>query len=144
MIVLDLVCSAGHRFEGWFASADAFADQAARGLVTCPGCGDAQITRLPAGPRLVRSERQSAAPAPASAPAGGPAMDMRAVMRLLRSLAGEAENVGERFPEEARRIHYQEAPARRIRGQASLDDTLELLEEGIAVLPVPPEDEPLN
>jgi hypothetical protein len=138
MIVLDLACSAGHRFEGWFASAAAFAAQAEQGLITCPGCGDVHISRLPAGPRLVRSGRQSGAPLPR------PALDMQAVMRMLRNLAAGAENVGDRFPEEARRIHYQEAPARGIRGQASLDDTLELLEEGIAVLPVPPEDEPLN
>ena len=137
MIVLDLCCAAGHRFEGWFASADAFADQSAKGMVTCPACGDAQITRLPVGPHLVRSQR----PAPAQPP-----VSPEAAMQMLRALIDSTENVGRQFPEEARRIHRQEAPVRNIRGTASLQDAKDLLEEGIAVLPLPlpPDDEPLN
>lgn len=137
MIVLNLACAAGHHFEGWFASTDAYERQAGEGLVSCPSCGDGTITRLPAGPHLVRAAR------PVAAPTRGDAM---AALQALQALIDKAENVGGQFPEEARRIHYRESPARSIRGTASAQDTLELLEEGIAVLPLPlpPKDESLN
>lgn len=137
MIVLNLACAAGHHFEGWFASAEAYERQAGEGLVNCPSCGDGTITRLPAGPHLVRASR----PAPVATQA-----DAAAALQALQALIDGAENVGSQFPEEARRIHYRESPARSIRGTASAQDTLDLLEEGIAVVPLllPPKDEPLN
>jgi hypothetical protein len=127
MIVLNLICSAGHRFEAWFASADAFEDQIATGLLACPHCHDTDISRLPSAPHVRRG-----APAETSATV--------AAARLARTIAkmsAAAEDVGTRFPEEARRIHYEEVPMRTIRGQASLGEAIELLEEGIAVLPIP-------
>lgn len=127
MIVLNLVCGGGHHFEAWFASGDAFEAQSAEGLVACPYCNDTAIARLPSAPRVKRTQPHSP-----GVPESGEQM-----REAIGKLAQEAEDVGTRFPEEARRIHYQEAPERTIRGQASVADTLELLEEGIPVLPLP-------
>ena len=137
MIVLDLRCENGHRFEGWFASADAFREQERRGLVHCPHCGSESVGTLPSAPHLVRG---AAEPPPPPAPGEKAATLLH---RALAQIARQAENVGKRFPEEARRIHYDEAPARSIRGIATPDQTHELLDEGILVLPapVPPDDE---
>ncbi len=127
MIVLNLICGTGHRFEAWFASAEAYEHQEALGLVACPHCQDTEVSRLPSAPHVRR-----AAPDAATHP------DIAALTsRMLARIAAEAEDVGTRFPEEARRIHYHEADERSIRGQATIADTLELLGEGIAVLPLP-------
>lgn len=133
MIVLDLVCDSQHRFEGWFANADAFADQRACGLVECPRCGSTHVERLPSAPYL-----NTSAPRGDDAPPRPP-VDPDQVMAALRAAARKAEDVGDRFPVEVRRIHYGEAEARNIRGRASGDDLTELLEEGIPVLPIPDE-----
>lgn len=141
MIVLDLSCENQHRFEGWFANADAFASQCSRGLVECPTCGSKHIERRPSAPYINTSLSRGAPPAPskAEAPATVPAIDPARFAAALRMAASKAEDVGERFPDEARRIHYGEAETRTIRGQASGDDLGELLEEGILVVPVPDE-----
>jgi hypothetical protein len=139
MIIIDLLCDQGHRFEGWFASGEAFRDQSQRYLVLCPHCQTSGVSQLPSAPHLKRGATELAIPEKTEAPA--PALAR--LHQALVSMARKAENVGERFPEEARRIHYDEAPARSIRGVATVDETRELLEEGIAVLPVPvpPDDE---
>ncbi|WCM20908.1 DUF1178 family protein [Paraburkholderia bryophila] len=131
MKVLDLQCPHGHRFEGWFASAEDFESQQSRKLVECPICGANEVSRLPSAPRLNLSGASEAkAPAAAS--------DMQArVMRALREVLEKTENVGDRFAEEARRIHYNEAPARNIRGVTSREDAKALVEEGIEVMPLP-------
>jgi hypothetical protein len=141
VIVLNILCTSGHRFEGWFASSNAFREQCERQLVLCPHCQTATVSLLPSAPHV----RRSAADTPVEqgvAPVVPPALAAQ-LYQVLALAAKQAENVGERFPEEARRIHYDEAPARSIRGVASADETLELLEEGILVLPapVPHEDE---
>ncbi|NLF54282.1 MAG: DUF1178 family protein [Thauera phenolivorans] len=162
MIVLDLRCDHNHRFEGWFGSADAFAEQCARGLVSCPECGSTAIDRLPSAPyvqtrqpqppaaqpdkpRSAVPERASAgAPPSAARPFAAPPAAEAAIafaVAALRRMSRDAEDVGERFPDEARRIHYGEIEARSIRGQASRDELGELLEEGITVLPVPPDED---
>lgn len=147
MIVLNLLCDSGHSFEGWFASADAFRSQSQRSLVSCPRCNSAQVRLMPSAPH-VRRATQAVAPAEqpakaASVPLPAVTPEMVQVFQALAQAARKAENVGERFPEEARRIHYQEAPARNIRGVASAEQTMELLDEGILVLPatVPHEDD---
>ena len=133
MIVLNLVCPHGHRFEGWFASRETFDAQAADGLVQCVFCQSNEVTALPSGP-MVR--RHGEAPqAPKQEVVAAPPEGAVELYQALAAMARKAEDVGERFPEEARRIHYDEAPARAIRGQASRDETRELLEEGILVLP---------
>jgi hypothetical protein len=141
VIVLNLLCDQGHHFEGWFASGEAFRDQSQSHLVHCPQCQTSGISQLPSAPHVKRGATACATPEKAAMPVLAPAMSQ--LHQALVSMARQAENVGERFPEEARRIHYDEAPARNIRGVATLDETRELLEEGIAVLPapIPPEDE---
>lgn len=131
MIVLNLHCNRQHRFEGWFASAEKFAGQRAAHQVECPICGSLEVERLPSAPSIARS--------------GKPALQaptdqarVREALQHLRKWENGAENVGTRFPEEARRMHYGEAEQRDIRGTASVDVVRELAEEGIPVLPVPP------
>jgi hypothetical protein len=131
MKVLDLQCAHGHRFEGWFASADDFESQQSRKLVECPICGANEVSRLPSAPRLNLS---GAADTKQPADAGG--MQAR-VMRALREVLEKTENVGERFAEEARRMHYNEAPPRNIRGVTTPEDARALVEEGIEVMPLP-------
>jgi hypothetical protein len=130
MKVLDLQCPHGHRFEGWFASADDFESQQSRKLVECPICGANEVSRLPSAPRLNLSGATEA-----KVPDGA-GMQAR-VMRALREVLEKTENVGDRFAEEARRIHYNEAPARNIRGVTTPEDARALVEEGIEVMPLP-------
>ena len=138
MIVLDLLCDHEHRFEAWFASAQAFDAQLAAGQVSCPHCASRQIRRLPSAPYVQTTSH--------SAPTSGeaPRPDIARLMAELRAAASRSEDVGERFPEEARRIHYGEAEERAIKGKAGLKDMQALLEEGITVLPVPPDKDDLH
>ncbi|MHB1375436.1 MAG: DUF1178 family protein [Thauera sp.] len=150
MIVLDLSCAKSHRFEGWFASSADFESQLAGGVLVCPVCGDTQIHRLPSAPYVqTRSDSSPVRPAASGAPAAessppAPTVSAATVAHFvstLRQMARKAEDVGERLPEEARRIHYGDAEARDIRGAASQDEIEELLDEGIMVLPVPPDED---
>lgn len=135
MKVLNLSCAHGHAFEGWFGSDEDFLDQSGRGLVECPLCGDSSISRLPTAPRLNVSNLRESAPAPAAPPAESSreAMWLRAVRHVMQN----TEDVGERFAEEARRIHYGEVESRGIRGQASPEDAQALQDEGIEVMTLP-------
>lgn len=141
MIVLNLLCEQGHRFEGWFASGEAFRSQSQSHQVLCPHCQTAVVTQLPSAPHVKRGSTEVAMIDQPAASAVSPGVAQ--IRQALVTMARQAENVGERFPEEARRIHYDEAPARSIRGVASADETRELLNEGILVLPapMPPENE---
>lgn len=146
MIVFDLHCHNTHRFEGWFASSAEFERQHALGLVSCPVCGSNDVRRLPSAP-YVQTGSHEPAPLPASTSPGPSAplpvsADQAAqLIATLRQLASTAEDVGKRFPDEARKIHHGETEARSIRGAASADELSELLEEGIMVLPVPPSED---
>jgi hypothetical protein len=148
MKVLDLRCLHAHRFEGWFASEDEFSGQLQRGLLTCPLCGDNTVTRVPSAPRLNLSGARE--PAAAASSMGAAAADqpleqavvnvadlqtawMQTVQRLMKS----TEDVGERFTEEARRIHYGEVPHRGIRGDATVEQRAALQDEGIDVVAIP-------
>ena len=142
MKVLNLQCSHAHVFEGWFASEDDFQGQLARGLVECPLCGDGQVAKMPSAPRLNLGASEPKAPAPASGKqevmnAAPNAQLQAAWMQLVKQVMANTEDVGERFAEEARKIHYGETEERGIRGQASREETQALLEEGIGVLPLP-------
>ena len=144
MKVLDLQCTHGHLFEGWFASEDDFQGQLARGLVECPMCGETAVVKRLSAPRLnlgaaapeaktvpvASSERQSVMVPPEAAL-------QAAWMKAVAHVMAHTEDVGERFAEEARRIHYGESDERGIRGQATREETQALLEEGISVLPLP-------
>jgi hypothetical protein len=134
MKVLSLRCAHDHRFEGWFASEDDFASQGERGLVTCPLCDDKAITRLPSAPRLnVSTQRGDAAKAPAAAEIARARVQGQ-WLRAMREVLSNTEDVGDRFPEEARRIHYGETKERGIRGVASAEDAVALRDEGIEVV----------
>ena len=152
MKVLNLRCSHAHAFEGWFGSEDDFQSQLTRALVTCPLCGDPGVTKMPSAPRLnlgaadsppVSAARQGAATAtvPAARPVhevmatGGPSGQAK-FLEALRHVLANSEDVGERFADEARAMHYGDAEERSIRGKASRAEAVELLEEGIDVMPL--------
>jgi hypothetical protein len=149
MIVFDLLCGEGHRFEGWFGSANDFASQRDRKLLSCPSCGTEQVKRVPSATRanLGAPEPKSPPKAP-STPAKTPEMEGKdpfaiaqmLYSRMLDDLLTKSEDVGKEFPSEARKIFYEEAPARAIRGQATNEEHQDLVDEGIPVarLPVPP------
>jgi len=152
MKVLDLSCTHGHVFEGWFASEDDYLGQRASGLLQCPVCGDTTVEKRLSAPRLNLGEPQPPArQAKSTERAGSPsaqgtdgvrqadaAQALQAQwLRALREVMARTEDVGERFASEARRMHYGETEERNIRGQASREEAIELLEEGIAVLPLP-------
>jgi hypothetical protein len=142
MIVFDLTCTHGHRFEGWFASTEDFERQSKAVLVRCPVCDDASVVRLPSakvhvGRATIDAPRAAEAP---DAPEGESAIAglPDELVKKLREIVRNTENVGQRFPEEARKIHYEEAPGRPIRGQASKQEADALREEGIDFTPLPP------
>lgn len=147
MKVLDLGCQFGHVFEGWFASEDDFQSQKARALVQCPLCGDTCIDKRLSAPRLnlgaqkptvqsATQPAQSAGQAPTEMPAAARQAMQAAWLQMSRQLIAHTEDVGQRFAEEARRMHHGEVALRGIRGQASVEEAVALLEEGIEVLPL--------
>jgi len=149
MIRYSLQCSGGHGFEGWFSSSQDHDEQKARGLLACPACGSHEVEKTLMAPSVAtarkkeaRAER-AAAKQKAALPADPKKREMLKQIKELRDkvLAG-AENVGDRFSEEARKIHYGEAEARGIFGQATVEEAVGLIDEGIEVLPIPdlPED----
>jgi hypothetical protein len=137
MKVLDLRCANGHGFEGWFGSDDEFVEQNGRGLIDCPLCNDRVISRMPSAPRLNLSGAREALPAPAQ-PAQPAVPDLQvAWLKAVQQMLSQTEDVGDRFPEEARRIHYGEAAERGIRGEATAEERQALHEEGIEVMAIP-------
>ena len=131
MKVLNLRCANGHGFEGWFASDDDYMAQNGAGQIECPLCADQVISRLPSAPRLNLSGASEAVAKPQAA-------DLQAAwLETVRQLVARTEDVGERFAEEARRIHYGEEAARGIRGQATPQERAALQEEGIETMSIP-------
>jgi hypothetical protein len=153
MIHYALQCERGHAFESWFQSSAAYESQEKRKLVNCPVCGSAKVERAIMAPQIVSKKgRASAEPvaaapaetaAPASAPASTPLLmaqerELRAKLRELREhIVKNADNVGERFPNEARKMHYGDIEHRPIYGEASPDEARALIEEGVEVTPLP-------
>ena len=153
MIRYALTCEKGHAFESWFADSGAYDRQAKRGLVTCPQCGSVKVEKAIMAPRLVTSKKRKTAEAPAEAAAAetpaaeAPApvamvspqeREFRAKLKELRDhLVKNADHVGPKFPEEARKMHYGEIEYRSIYGEASPDEAKALVEEGIEVHPLP-------
>lgn len=153
MIKYDLRCERGHSFESWFQSSSAYDSQHKRKLVTCPNCGSAKVEKAIMAPRLAGTRKRgkaSAPPATESTSSATPAPLMMAQERELRAKLKElrdhvvknADNVGEKFPNEARKMHYGDIEHRPIYGEASPDEARSLVEEGIEVMPLPvlPED----
>ena len=159
MIVYRLRCRKGHEFEAWFQSSAAFERQEKRGLLSCSFCGSSKVSKAMMAPNVVkRSKPRAAAKAADEAGAEAPAptptkpevqrvaahKELAAAMRKLRAeIEAKSEYVGPRFSEEARKIHYEEAPARGIHGEATAEETKALREEGIEFYPLPvlPEDQ---
>ncbi|MBV2181939.1 MAG: DUF1178 family protein [Castellaniella sp.] len=156
--VFDLACEHDHVFEGWFASQESYDDQRSRGLVRCPICQSDQITRRVSAPHLnvshLRRESPRAEPQSQSdrAPSGqvaegraavaAPSSDQLArlqaeVLRQIRRIVRQSDDVGAQFVDEARRMHSGEIEERPIRGTASAQECRELAEEGISIMPIP-------
>jgi len=147
--VFDLQCEAGHVFEGWFASADDYDAQRARGILACPVCDSHQVNKMLSAPRLNMGRGQpGSVDAPPSRPtdeaepghAAGPEYMARIqaqVLKHVRELVRNSENVGDRFANEARRMHEGEIEHRAIRGSTTLREREELARDGIAVMPIP-------
>jgi hypothetical protein len=141
LIVYSLSCARGHAFEGWFASSSTFDEQQAGGKLVCPVCDTRKVAKAPMAPALspkVGKQKSSLAPAELR--------KMRQFMTGLRKHVLEnGENVGRKFSEEARKIHYGETEERQIYGEATLEEAKELVEEGVDVAPLPPDlDETAN
>lgn len=148
MILFELKCTADHRFEAWFRDGAAYDAQAAAGTIACPVCGDTGVTKAPMAPRIVKSRSR---PAPEKsepgAPQGGGGTEkapqdvqgevMRQLAELRRAVETNCDYVGDRFAEEARRIHYGETDPRGIYGEATPGDVAELKEEGVTIRRIP-------
>lgn len=145
MIVFDLSCHEGHRFEGWFASSTDYADQQARGLLACPSCGSAEVSKAPMAPAVPAkgNSRQDVVPPEASRQVANtpmPAEVQKALAALAKAQAAALKNstwVGDKFAEETRKMHYGERDEAPIHGQASLAEAKALIEEGVPVAPLP-------
>jgi hypothetical protein len=151
MIRYALRCERGHSFESWFQSSSAYESQVKRKLVECPTCGSAKVEKAIMAPRIVSTKGREAAPVPAAPapaqeviPPGSTSLmmaqerELRAKLKELRDhIVKNADDVGERFPAEARKMHYGETEHRPIYGEASLQEARELVEEGIEVAPIP-------
>jgi hypothetical protein len=151
MIRYNLRCDNGHAFESWFQSSSAYESQEKRKLVNCPACGSAKVERAIMAPQIVSKKgRDSAEPMPApapstevTAPGSTPLMmaqerELRAKLKELRDhIVKNADNVGERFPNEARKMHYGDIEHRPIYGEASPDEARSLIDEGVEVSPLP-------
>jgi hypothetical protein len=148
MKVFDLACEHDHVFEGWFASQESYDDQRARGLVRCPICQSGEITRRVSAPHLnvshLRREPARAGSADAgaraavAAPSGNQLARLQAeVLRQIRQIVRQTDDVGARFADEARRMHSGEIEERPIRGTASVEECRDLVEDGISIMPIP-------
>lgn len=141
MIVFDLLCDSGHRFEGWFGSVEEFDSQLGRGLLSCPACGGLGVRRVPSATRYnAGAAKQAVSDPEAAGEDANPAMSTAiAYSHLIDTILKTTEDVGRGFPEEARKIHYREVPVRAIRGQATQAEHDALVEEGVPVqrFPVP-------
>ncbi|MBL8429039.1 MAG: DUF1178 family protein [Dechloromonas sp.] len=145
MIIYDLNCDNNHRFEGWFQNADAFEAQLEENLVCCPQCDSHNVRRVPSAVAIsghhveqVAESSASSSSAPTSTalmPVGEHATAL--YRQLIQTIVSHSEDVGHSFADEARRIHYNEAPQRPIRGQASEDECDALRDEGIQILSLP-------
>jgi hypothetical protein len=150
LIAYNLVCSGGHTFDGWFQSSAAFDAQVAQGALACPICGDARVQKGIMAPAVKTSvTKRKGRPDPISAPP--PMATTPDPTRMKQFMAGfrkyvqeNADYVGPRFPEEARKIHYGEAEERQIYGEATPDEARDLVEEGADIAALPPDPNDLN
>jgi hypothetical protein len=145
MIVFDLSCSDGHRFEGWFGSSADYEDQRMRGLLCCPTCGSGEVSKAPMAPAVPAkgNAREEVPPPQTPQPMANTPMpdEMRKALRQLAKVQAQALKnstwVGDKFAEETRKMHYGERDEAPIHGQASLAEAKALIEEGVPVAPLP-------
>ena len=151
MIVFNLSCDSGHRFEGWFGSSSDFASQQDRGLIECPECGSSQVAKAPTAPAVPAkgNTRQEVAPVRAETAASDrqpvasremPPEVTKALQALAKAQAKALEKstwVGDSFAEKSRAMHYGEQDATPIHGEATSEEAQDLVDEGIAVAPLP-------
>ena len=147
MIKYSLICDSEHEFEAWFGSSDDFDKQAKRGFVECPVCGSSKVEKMLMAPSVsgTRKSTDQTEKLPVAAMPAAPQIPAELVeqfRQFKKHVEANAENVGDKFPEEARKIHYGETEARGIYGQASVEEAAELMQEGVGVMPIPqlPED----
>ena len=148
IIIYDLECEYSHRFEGWFRSSDDFDSQREQSLLTCPECGTAAIRKVPSKVNIGNKNGLISKPEDSNTLASTPtvahkenSVDVATAFVMARqaiqALISHSEDVGDKFAEEARKIHYEEAPVRAIRGQASPEEFDELRDEGIEIIALP-------
>lgn len=150
MILYALACINGHRFESWFGGSAAYDDQARRGLIACPRCGSTEVAKTIMAPAVVSRGAAAAAPASAVEPTCAPLLDERgqAARHFLKAVRErvlrEGEDVGGRFPDQARKMHEGDIPHRPIHGRATPAEARALIEDGVGILPLPGLPEGLN
>jgi hypothetical protein len=141
MIKYALSCDKAHSFESWFPNSESYDVQARRGLIACPECGSARVSKAIMAPAIVGGEKRrkrEEAPAAPVALLDERQQRLREIARQLRQeIIANSDDVGAKFPEEARAIHDGDAPARSIRGQATAEEARALIEDGVGVLPLP-------
>jgi len=150
MKVYNLACPMDHRFEGWFASEEDCLAQQDKGILACPVCDSTEITRMPSAPHIARTSSTELTVSKDGPSLSGDVIALAgndhsqleaqvqaAFLKGMRDLMGRSEDVGNTFAEEARKIHYKEAPERSIRGKTTLDEAESLREEGIEVMAMP-------
>ena len=151
MILYKLCCDQSHEFEGWFKNSDAYDQQQSKNMVACPLCDSLEVRKAPMAPSIATKVHTEKNPTPKEPQS--PASDLnedsaikvansqdileKAIVELKQKIEASCEDVGNRFPEEARKIHYGEAKKRSIHGEASLKDLKELADEGVDVAPLP-------
>jgi hypothetical protein len=138
MIRFALTCDQGHGFDAWFSSGASYDEQVEAGAIVCPDCGSDRVQKAPMAPAVLKGKGKGK-PATAEGPASGEGKQTYAFLKGLREhLRANADDVGTAFPEEARKMHYGEAEARSIYGEATPEEAKSLHEEGIPALPLPP------
>jgi hypothetical protein len=135
LIRYSLICDKGHDFEGWFSQSGDFDHQKASGFLSCPTCGSLEVSKVLMAPSVSTARQKEAVHALAVTEAQKTAMAK--LKEAITAIRANSEDVGERFPEEARKIHYGEAEARGIIGEASLAEVKALVDEGIEIAPLP-------
>ena len=144
MIKYALGCAEGHAFESWFPDSAAYEKQRKRGFVACPECGSTEVDKAIMAPAVVGGERAAGESGPEIVVDDRRRQTRELMLRMRRQIEANTEDVGAKFPQEARAIHLGEAPERAIRGRASLEEARSLVEDGVSVMPLPMLEDELN
>ncbi len=137
MIKYALICDQDHEFEAWFGSSDDYDKQRKRGFVDCPLCGSNKVEKMLMAPGVSGTKKSADVDVPMTTMPQMPAEMVEKLREIKKHVEANSENVGDKFPEEARKIHYGEAEARGIYGKASIEEAASLAEEGVEVMPIP-------